>query len=211
MPSVEDEEEALLPDDEAKEIVRQQMTQLTLALDGELRPLTPAVYVPPGVRLQFAETKTEREIIAEEIAKKAAGGVVTYEDEILRINREVDPVGMAIAIVQGMQIPVYVPQQGGGVKMGAVAVSTRERMKLLHKLLDRQLPPSSPRKPPKDDPSDKAKSDPFGFLNAVERAAALARQRLSQARIIDAVPETRDTNYEESDLIEHDPQTDHHE
>ena len=211
MPSIEDEESDLLPDDEAKEIVKQQMTQLTLALDGELRPLTPAVYVPPGVRVQFAENKTEREILIEELAKKAAGGEVTYDDEILRIKREVDPVGMAIAIVQGMQIPVYVPQAGGGVKFSAVAVSTRERMKLLHKLLDRQLPPSSPRKPQKDDPNDAAKSDPFGFLGAVERAAALARHRLSQARIVNAEVETRDPTYEESDLIENVTQADHHE
>lgn len=204
------EEDGLLPtDDEADELVGTALATLNLALDGELRPLTPAVFVPPGVRLAFAENSTAREILAEQIAK-AGGGTVSYDDEVLRIHREVDPVGMANAIVQGMAIPVYVPQAGGGVKVSYVSVSTRERMKLLHKLVDRVLPPSSPRKSGKKDADEMAKDDPMGFLNAVERAAAHARARLNGARVLDATPEPRDTSYDENDLVDDGSKTDNH-
>ena len=198
-----DDEEDTLPEDEAKKLVGTALKTLELALDGELRPLTPAVFVPPGVRLHFAENRTSREIIAEECAK-AGGGTVTYEDEILRIQQEVDPIGMANAIVSGMSIPVYVPQVGGGVKVSYVQVATRERMKILHKLMDRVLPPSSPRKAKGGkDPDELAKEDPIGFLAAVERAASLARARMGGATIIEGTShETQDQSYEESDLVE---------
>lgn len=204
-----DDEEDLLPDDEAKKLVGTALKTLELALDGELRPLTPAVFIPPGVRVHFAENRTAREIIEEE-CKKAGGGVPSYEDDILRIQQEVDPIGMANAIVSGMSIPVYVPQAGGGVKVAYVQISTRERMKILHKLMDRVLPPSSPRKAKGGKDADEmSKDDPIGFLAAVERASALARARMNGATFIEAKAETRDPSYEESDLVEDDPEADH--
>jgi hypothetical protein len=199
-----DDEEDLLPEDEAKKLVGTALKTLELALDGELRPLTPAVFVPPGVRMHFAENRTAREIIEEE-CRKAGGGVPTYEDDILRIQQEVDPIGMANAIVSGMSIPVYVPQVGGGVKVAYVQVSTRERMKILHKLMDRVLPPSSPRKAKGKDADEMSKDDPIGFLAAVERASALARARMAGATFVEGtVSEPRDPSYEESDLVEDD-------
>lgn len=198
-----EDEDAVLPKEEADKLVSTALTTLNLALDGELRPLTPAVFVPPGVRLHFAENRTAREIIAEECAK-AGGGTISYDDEVLRIHREVDPVGMANAIVSGMAIPVYVPQAAGGVKVSYIQVSTRERMKLLHKLMDRVLPPSSPRKAKGKDADELAKDDPIGFLAAVERAASLARHRMANARVV----EHEDPSYDEQAMVNDDPEAD---
>lgn len=198
-----DEDDFLSQDDDTGAAASTALANLELALDGPLRPLTPAVFIPPGMRVALAGTGTERQILEEAIAK--GFGRATYEDQLLRIDRDVDPVGMAIAIVQGMAIPVYVPQAGGGVKVSYVSVSTRERMKLLNKLLDRTLPPQSPVKPGKK-PEELAAEDPIGFLSAVQRAATLARQRMQEARVVDATslpnPETRDPEYDEASLVD---------
>ena len=177
---IEDEEEELV-DEEASTALQ----RLELALDGDLRPLTPAVFIPPGVRLMLAGNGVERSIISEELDKTF--GKPSFDDNILRIEREVDPIGMAIAIVQGASIPVYVPN-GNEVKVKYVQVSTRERMKLLHKLADRVLPAASPRKIGKPNDQPDAATDPVGFIAMVQRGAEMARAIMGNAKVIEAQP-----------------------
>lgn len=197
-----DEEEDELVGEEASTALQ----RLELALDGDLRPQTPAVFIPPGLRVLLAGNAIEREIIRDELDKTFSKP--SFEDNVLRIEREVDPIGMAIAIVQGASIPVYVPKDGG-VTVKYVSVSTRERMKLLNKLADRVLPASSPRKSAKDDQPD-PKDDPIGFIAMVQRGAEMARAIMNGATVVEATPvETRDPNYEESNLADDGAETDH--
>lgn len=183
-----------------KEAVKTTLVALDLALDGDLRLQAPAVFIPPGVRPAFAQNRIEREILEERL--KESFGSVDYENQLLRIERDLDPIGMAIAIAQGMAIPVFVPDAKGGVKVSYVQPSTRERMKVLHKLIDRAMPAKSPVKTPEAKPPGEGGTDPVAFLALVQRAAQLARETMNGATLIDASAETRDASYVETDLVE---------
>lgn len=172
------------------------LKQLEKALGGELTPLAPAVFVPPGVRMHLVDNRVARGVI--ENALKETYKLPTVDEQVVRIQREVDPIGMAMAIVQGMAIPVYVPKDGG-VIVKYVQVSTRERMKLLKDLMGRVLPAEAPRKPAKPEDPNAGSLNPSSFLAMVEDAAKLARQRM-----IDVAPRNitpPDKSYREADLV----------
>lgn len=194
----DEEEEAKAIQDAAGEA----LVSVVRAMDaqpGDIQ-LVPAVYVPPGLRIALADNRTQREIMGELL--DAGWTPPTFEDEKLRIQQQLDPVGMAIAIAQGMALPVYQPQADRSVKVSYVQVKLSERIKVMNKLLDRVMPaPTGAQKKPKE--NDDGKTDPHAFLAMVQRAGEIAQHALANARIVnaDAAVVEADASDEEEDAI----------
>lgn len=194
-PDEDDGEDALTP--VMQGLKEDALKQLEAALQGDLRPLAPAVFIPPGVRALLADNRVARDAIAHHLNETFKPP--TVQDDVVRIQRDLDPIGMAIAIAQGMAIPVYVPQDKG-IVVKYVQVSTRERLKLLNRLMDRVLPAESPRKPGKpEDPQGVL--NPNTFLDMVRQAADLANQRRIELQPRNITP-SPDPSYREADFVE---------
>lgn len=175
-----DDEDELL-DDDTDEQVEEKVEALLVALDGAgvLPPPTPTAFVPPGLRAAMADNYHLKQSINEQLA--AQFNPPTIDEIKARVHRELDPIGMAIAIAQGMTIPVYFIKDGMP-QVKYIQVGNRERLSILKKLMDlvtRTEKSEKETRSPLDDPSNA-----HAFLAMAKRAGQVAEQALSKARII---------------------------
>lgn len=203
----QDEEEAAV-EAAASEAVSSILSALSLPTGDVM--LTPAVFIPPGVRLALAENPTQRELLQEKL--QAGWKPPTIEEDRLRIQKELDPIGMAIAIAQGMSIPVYVPQAGGQVKVTYVQVPTKTRIQILRMLADRASPVPS-RVGGKKDGNPALEGAAQSFLAMVERAAQLSdsrRRPVIEAEFCEVPPTEEEKRMFDGEAANHKPEPSRH-
>lgn len=173
-----------LIDDNTDDQVEEKVKGLVLALtldNGALPPITPAVFTPPGLLKAMADNPILRDHIDAQLVE--AMKPITMDDMRARVHRELDPMGMAIAIAQGLSIPVYTTK-GATVEVKYVQVGMRERLSILKKLMEFVTDDSAAKQKQKqsiDNPGDA-----HAFLAMVKRAGQVADQALRDVRIINA-------------------------
>lgn len=100
------------------------------------KPLKEGKPIPTGVFLPPAMRKAPRKIVA--FTTRAP----TVDQKLLRIEQEVDPVGLMVAIANGQPIPTYYIDEDGNQQViyESLDLNNKHRQKMIMFLAEKALP-----------------------------------------------------------------------
>lgn len=99
-------------------------------MNADNAEIPPAVYLPPAIRGKQVQVTY----------KGTRATPVSIQDNMARINMEVDPIGQLSAIANGQPLAFFEVDETGKVTVSYATASMTQRISILHRLADKVLP-----------------------------------------------------------------------